>query len=366
MVCRPGRPTIRLLPVLTLLFVACTAEAPRTLAIVLGDPHLEAAQLALEDELANGPIPGLDTMFILEGGNRAAPAIESAARVAEAPGVVAVIGHSNSAASLAAAAIYNAAGVTQVAPSSTAALYGEAGAYSFRMVPPDPLQGRFLAEALSRVLPDGGRVALFYVNDDYGRGLRAALVASLDTGRYELVIDLPHAEPGDLAETVEDARGAVRAHRPEAVFWLGRASTLNSHLPVFRAELGDVPVLGSDGVGTWRWSAVEVDHALWEGVQYVDFMDMESGSEALADFRRRYTERHDREASSPEALTYDAVRVVLHALREGARSGEEVRVFLTSLGHERPAYPGVSGPVSFSESRDITRPYHMTLIRSAG
>lgn len=362
MVYRPRLPTVRLLSVSAFLLAACGAEEPRTLGVVLGQPHFDAAQLALEDELAQGPIAGLDTLFILEGGNRAAPAIESAARIAEAPGIVAVIGHSNSAGSLAAAAIYNAAGVTQVAPTSTAPLYGEAGPYSFRMVPPDPLQGRFLAEALDRILPEGGRVALFYVNDDYGRGLRAALLAVLDTGRHDLVIDLPHAEPGDLAETVKHARGAVRSSRPEAVLWLGRASTLDTHLPVFRAELGDVPVLGSDGVVAWWWSAVE-DHALWEGVRYVEFLDMEGGSDALMDFRRRYTQRYRREASSAEALVYDAVRVVLQALREGARSGEEVRAFLTSLGRERPAYSGLTGPVSFSDSRDITRPYHMTPIR---
>lgn len=342
---------------------ACDDSGPRTLGIVLGSSHYDATLLALDDELARGPIPGLDTITINARGNRAAPAIEHASRVVSVPGIVAVVGHSNSAASLAAARIYNDAGVVQLAPSSTAEIYSEAGPFSFRMVPPDPLQGRFLADAIAGALPDGGDLAVFYVNDDYGRGLHASLLSALDTTRHRPVLDLPHAEPGDPQESIAHIRSAVRAVPPDLVVWLGRASTLALHLPPLREELGDVPVLGGDAVGTWPLFPVDGSFEGWRGVRFVDFVDLEGDGPELREVRARYAERFGRQASGPDLLAYDAVRLILAALRDGATTGEEVRAWMASLGRDRPPFRGVTGEVAFTPSGDVSRSYQLLTIR---
>jgi ABC-type branched-subunit amino acid transport system substrate-binding protein len=68
----------------------------------------------------------------------------------------------------------------------------------------------------------------------------------------------------------------------------------------------------------------------------------------VADFRRIVGRmpRHD------DAMFYDAVMVLGHAIRVAGADREAVRRFLADLGHEEPAYLGVTGPITFGpESR---------------
>src|SRR5205807_47995 len=104
-------------------------------------------------------------------------ALTAAESLASDPKVLAVVGHTNSSASLAAAHVYNEHHVVQIAPTTTTPLYSEAGDYSFRMVASDVYQGRFLANLVLAI--PGQRVAVLYVNDDYGRALHAATMDRL-------------------------------------------------------------------------------------------------------------------------------------------------------------------------------------------
>ena len=50
-------------------------------------------------------------------------------------------------------------------------------------------------------------------------------------------------------------------------------------------------------------------------------------------------------------MSYDALMLVAHAVREvGARRGV-IRDYLLSLGRTRPPYQGVTGPITFTPDR---------------
>jgi branched-chain amino acid transport system substrate-binding protein len=358
--CTPADRRLRgALPLLVALAACDGSGAPVVVGVASGESFLEGARLAFEDGGAVGPIEGLDTVLIAEGTNRSESALRAAERLVAVPGIAAVVGHANSAASLAASQVYNAHEVVQIAPTSTAVAYSGAGPFSFRMVPPDDRQGRFLAETVMDAFPDGARLAVFYVNDDYGRGLRAELVAHLDTTRYHVPVDLPHAEESLDSLDVQSGVGAAVAARPDAIIWLARSAILGSFLPGFRRELGSIPVYGGDAVAR----AVQESHPpeLWDGVAYTDFVDAQA-SEELRSFDARFRRRFGTPAGGPEILTYDAIGLVLAALRDGRRTGPEIRDWLRSLGHERPAYVGISGPVSFDEDGNVERTFVLKVI----
>jgi branched-chain amino acid transport system substrate-binding protein len=356
---------------LTLCFgLACGDPASLVLGIASSQPHNNAGRLAWTDHATALRLP-LDTVFAEPSGNDAAPALQVAQRFVGTEGLVAVVGHSNSSASLAASPIYNQHEVVQIAPTSTAPAYSMAGPFSFRLVPPDDRQGAFLAGVLRDSLPPGARVALTYVNDDYGRALRAATVDAL-AGRAltdqrqagerqgpELVLDLPHLD--DLAAAPDSiARflvGSLVAARPEAILWIGRASSLRAVLPALRDELGaGVPVYGSDGLN----SAPAVGNAAtdWTGVNYVDFLDVRATARGRL-WADRYRERFGYGPQAGEALAYDAVGLILAAIRAGARTGPEVREYLVSLGRRRPPYEGVSGSIAFDDRGSVMRGYRL-------
>lgn len=326
---------------------------------------LDAARFAIEDARAAGFDLPLDTAFIFESSIHAEPALRAAHTFARMPGIVGVVGHSNSAASLAASQVYNQNEIVQLSPTASAVVYSRAGPYSFRLVPPDDQQGRFLAEVVRDSVAADARVALLYVNDEYGRGLRSSFLdawESVSDGR-PLALDLPHAADEHLGPEVRDHLvEATIAADPDVLLWLGRATPLDTVLPPLRASLGAVPIIASDG--TIAGARMPNPDGRWTGLRYVDFVDLSATPEART-FVRSYQERFGIEPTSGDALTYDAMGLLLEALRNGARTGPDARDYLLSLGRTRPPYQGVTGEVRFDAEGDVQRSYRLARIGGA-
>ena len=352
-----GRHRDRLALGAAILLASCEAvERPR-IGIATNDDFADAAALAVEDARAEwGELPA-DTTIAIESFTRAAIAIEGAGQLAAA-GVDAVVGHSSSAASLAAAPVYNENEIVQLSPQSSASAFSDAGPYSFRLVPPDHRQGTFIASALRQM--NARRVVVLYVNDDYGRGLRSSLLAALGGNDPEVVGDAPHLESAVTPEADLDlARRIVEQGRPDVVVWLGRPVILERYLALLRAA-GPIRIIGSDALSVVR----ERSGVAWTDVWYVDFVDLTASAE-LRDFSRRFEERHGRASSSADALTYDATRLLLQATHDGAHTGPEIRAWLESLGRERAAYAGITGPIRFDAAGDVDRSYVLRPVTSA-
>lgn len=348
--------------VVTLVAVAaagCAQERGVAVGVSTSAAFMDAARLAFADATADGSRLVVDTLMVGEATNEAAPALRAADRFVTDPRVVAVVGHSNSSASLAASQIYNANEVVQIAPHSSATVYSQAGPFSFRLVPPDDRQADFLVAHLEATFPEDARIAIVYVNDDYGRGLRAGVQAGLSGAGRRIVLEVPyvegHVEDGHIAYAVD----AISASRPDLILWLGRASTLSRFLPGIRASRPDLTVIGGDAVATA--GQLTPGEGSWSGVGHVDFLDLAS-TPALREFAARYLERFGRPATAPDVLTYDAVRVILAAVADGARSGPAVREYLASFGNGRPPYEGVAGPITFDPSGDVARSHVMVTI----
>ena len=339
--------------------VGSHTEPSPTIAGAAPGTFLEAMRFAVHEAGDGGSLEGLDTVFVSEASNRSGPALAVAQELVDTPGIAAVVGHANSAASLATSQVYNRSRVVQIAPTSSAPLYSEAGPFSFRLVPPDDGQGRFLAQVVSDSLQAGARLAVFYVNDDYGRGLRAGFLEALDIDGYPVVVDLPHTEddlePVDTQHLLE----ALDAAEVQALIWLGRVPQLNNLIPGLRSSLGDLPVIGGDALSRAR--LVTDRHPGWAPVMFADFLDMEATSELRA-FSRRFQDQRGFAPGPPEALSYDGVGLLLAAIREGARTGDDIRAYLESLGRDRPPYQGVTGPVEFDPNGDVRRDYALTRV----
>lgn len=333
-------------------------DAPR-IAVVLGGEGARAARLAFET-LGASTDPDLRRIGgrILEGrpNSDAAVALAAAETLAADPSVMAVVGHSNSGASIAASQVYNARHVVQLAPTTTSPLYSQAGPYSFRLVAGDDRQAAFLAAQVLAV--PGARVAIEHVNDDYGRPLRQRVIAALQARGVVPVYDGAYVE-SDTTDA-EEMVAAIAASRPTLLLWLGRSEHFGRLARPLRRALPGLAVLGSDGFG----GAVitrDGDHR-FDGVRYVRLVDVAHGSPALQAVRHRMRAAGGGELTDQEALAYDAVMVLAQAIHEAGADREAVRTWLTHLGREHPAYPGITGPVSFDRNGDRAGHYVMETI----
>lgn len=292
-----------------------------------------------------------------------AGAADSVLAVAEAfardPAVLAVIGHSNSAASLAASQVYNRAGLVQIAPTTTSVTYGEAGPYSFRMVPADDSQAAFMADvALAEWLP-AQRVAVVYVNDDYGRSLYRSLRPRLQNvvldGIYtELVV---HSQIAPLQRQIAGAR-------PDLLIWLGRPGRLAQVLPGLRQELPALRVLCGDACDEHRVIANE--GGVFDGVRFIRFIDVPPNPDAMELFQHSYREAAGVRAAAEAVLAHDAMVAVAGALADGARTREQVRAYLVSLGRARAPLDGLAGPIAFDDHGNLVRDYGLAEVTAGG
>jgi branched-chain amino acid transport system substrate-binding protein len=346
-----------------LVALACRDSTPARVGIVMSSDGRTGATFAAADIAAQareGGAPPLDVRIeSLEGASPASPSIAVAERLAEDPSTIAVVGHSNSATSLAASQIYNRRRVPQIAPTTTAPLYGSAGPYSFRLVPDDSSQAVFIAGIVAK---RGGVVVVGYVNDDYGRGLWSALRAELQRRGVTVADALPYLEAQDTTAINSIADG-VLVRRPAQLVWLGRSAQLGAVLDRVRPWLPALSVLGSDGVEAERLYATPERFA---GLRFVRFINPGDRRPELQAFRRRFRDSVDRELTAEAVLSYDAVMLIEAARRSGARSRDDVRTFLTSLGRSRPPFAGVSGPIAFDARGAVERRHLLAEVTDRG
>lgn len=333
-----------------LVFAACRPVEPVRIGIVLSSDGVAGAELAVAEINESGGIRGrpLALRVIAAAGSTtmARPAIVAAESLSLDPNVMAVVGHSNSSASLAASQIYNAHGVVQIAPTSSAPMMSRTGRYTFRLVASDNHQARFLADAITT---DGARprTAVFFVNDDYGHGLKRELLARLADRQVPVVFEAPYSQERPIADVPGTARAITRA-RPEVFVWLGRAAQLRQLLPDLRRSMPSLRVLASDGVDDANMGG-ETDSTLF-GIEYVSFLAPDAVNRPLDELRARFQAKMGMRPSAQAALVYDAVKLLAAAARDVRPERLAIHDYLTSLGGRRPAYAGVTGPIVFNSS----------------
>lgn len=349
-----------LLLLLMFALTGCADEAPPKIGVIVSETPAQAADIAAA-ELRPGERGYFEALIAVPAtpATDAEQAIEQAYAFVNDPRVLAVVGHANSASSLAASQIYNEAGLVQIAPTTTAPVYGAAGPFSFRLVPSDSFQAQYLSMVLEHHFPDS-RIALVHVNDDYGRGLVRMLRPQLDNIAFEGM----YADGGDSV-MVTRLRDGIAASKPDLLVWLGRPRMLGLLLPQLRRILPDLAVVCADACDT----AIVYDNADGEytGLFFVRFLEPGDTDSATVSFRSRYQKQTGQVASGEALLTYDAVRLVRAALLDGARTREEVRQYLVSLGSGRPAFEGITGKLEFDGSGASTRrPYRLAEVRADG
>ena len=346
--------------------LACGAPDALHVAVVTSGDAIHVARLAQERVNDAGGINGvpLELHVIDEGrSGRGHGALAIAESLAADSRILAVIGHSGSTTSIVASQVYNARGLLQIAPNSSAPLYRQAGPYSFRLVAGDEAQARFIAAHVQAMTPQP-RIAVLYVNNDYGQSLHQVLRAELRRTGASVVYESPYlggerfTDPQALADGVTSAQ-------PTLLIWLGGPTELTALLPVVRPGLPRLRVLGSDAMGGAPTDSQVVRH-LRDGDQFVSHYNSEN---AVRESRRqgsRLPAGVSDAMSAQGALTYDAVGLVADALTNGTATRIGVRDYLATLGKERPPYRGISGPISFDEHGDAPPSYVLFEISGSG
>lgn len=203
----------------------------------------QGVQLAADEQNAAGGLLGKKVVVKIFDDKASADAAPVAANEVVRSGAVAVVGHFNSGASIAAAPVYSGGGVLQITPTSTNPRLTQLGIPTvFRVTATDAAQGPALAAA---ILADGHRrPGIVYASGNtYAEGLAQAVAAALGHAGAEVAAQQPFTKgERDYTAQLEAVRGAgadalvVIAEAPQAADILLQGRDLDLALPVYGGD----------------------------------------------------------------------------------------------------------------------------------
>jgi branched-chain amino acid transport system substrate-binding protein len=290
-------------------------------------------------------------------------AVEIAAAFRDDPAVVAVVGHTESDATVSAAAVYEdregGGRRALIAISPTAAAPGVTESeWVFRVCPPVERQ----AEAMASYLADSlayRRVAVVYRNDSAGKGFTRGFVPALrragavDTERDPFVEEIPEFEA--YAKRM-GRRGS------QGVGFFGNASDALALLRELHAAGSAAVLIGanppSDSMLMDAETARQFSGARFAALYAADRPVTETGRRFAAGFRRRFGGTPDHWG----ALGYDAAQLIGRAVHEVGADRARVRGRVAQVGRDKPAFEGATGQIRFDAAGDpIDKP--VTIVR---
>ena len=308
-----------------------------------------AARLAIDDLNAkNVVIGGKAAKFELVSENDAGDA-EQAQAVAKKlvrAGVSGVVGHLNSATTLAASSVYHTAGVPQITATATDPRYTQQNMNTtFRVVANDRAIGTALGLYTSQVLKHK-RAIVIDNRSVYGRGLADIFATTAANNGTEIVGRLSsHYLNGDRKKIVS----LLKTEKPDLVFYGGLDTEAAQILHWVKQYAPQVRVMGGDGICTDALVSLAgkdstetslVGSNVICATGGISFAKMPQGEA----FATRYRNAYQQEAESYAPFVYDAVMALGTAMQR-ANSTEPKKIVpaLASLN-----VTGITGALQFT------------------
>ncbi|WP_044563453.1 branched-chain amino acid ABC transporter substrate-binding protein [Azospirillum sp. B4] len=310
---------------------------------VVGEQLRRGSEQAIKDINAKGGVLG-EKIVLIQADDASNPSQGvAAANKLITQGVVAVIGHYNSAVSIAAAKVYSEEGVVQISPGSTNPQLTEMGSSTtFRTCGRDDQQGEVAAQYIAKTYPKA-RIGILQDQTTYGRGLADATRAALaKLGLKEVVYEAVTVGDRDMSSVITRMKDA----QVDFVYF-GGLHTEAGLLVRQMAEKGlKAKFMAGDGiVSNEFWN---ITGATGNGVLNTfgaDYRQQPVAAEVVKSFRAQNYE--------PEAYTlysYAAVQAWAQAATE-AKSTDPAKV--AAILH-KASFQTVIGPLSFNAKGDRT------------
>jgi len=303
---------------------------------VYGVSCQKGVELAVKQINDAGGIKGKPVRVIYEDDKMDAPTAITALRtLIDVDKVPVVLGSGSSTVTLAILPVAKQAGIVQISAISTSPeLRNYAGTY-FGVMPTDEEQGAKWVEVAQQM--NYSKVALMYINNDYGIGVRDAFTKAFTAAGGSILISEPFAEGGTDFRT---ELLKVKATNPPVVFIVDHVVEGSIVLKQAR-QLGlDVPFIGDVAMQTDDF-ITQAGASAAEG-----FMALREGSPNTPQYQK-FAQDFQAMFNEPPTIwsdfAYDSVMLVAKAIETNGYSASGIRDGLLAIKD----YPGASGSISF-------------------
>jgi branched-chain amino acid transport system substrate-binding protein len=227
--------------------------------------------------------------------------------------------------------------------------------YAFRNFPAAERQGREMATHTAHTLRVS-KVAIFYVNDDFGLSLRDAFKGQFAPLGGSVLGTEPFESSG------KDFRSEIAkliSYHPQAIYIVGYGKPLGIALKQLREAGFQGFVLG--GLEVSFEDVLTVARNAAEGVIYLDVAFDPGGNDPIArEFVREYRSAYGKTPSMVAAMAYDAISLIADAVRHVGTDPDAMRAYLLQVR----SFPGACGTLAINQNRDVIQPLVMKQIQN--
>lgn len=251
----------------------------------------------------------------------------------------AVVGHLHSDITLAAAPVYESAGILMLTPASTAPELTRLGRqFVFRTVNSDAVTAQQLAGYAG--MKGYRRVAVCYVRSEYGSGLANAFERAASDEGIE-VLDRKSYDPSSGQPAYyEELFGEWADRRIDAVLLSATVPAAGMVVRALRAAGVDAPLIGGDGLDDQQ--LLEMAGEAAEGLVAVTVFSSRNPRADVRRFHRLYVERFGKRPDSWAARGYEAIRLLSDAAIYAERTEMDAASALRSGRRWRSLHGGTS------------------------
>ena len=288
-----------------------------------------------------------------------------ATNIATNPKFLAVVGHFNSSCSLAGKEIYKRHGIVELSPGSTNVTVCKGSDWTFRNLYHDDFQGQFIVRYIKNVFKDVQSVAVFFDNDDYGRGLKNSFTAEAEAVGLNVVA----LEAYDRDNTDFKAQlTSIKGKNPDVIFISGLYSQAGLIVKQAREAGITAKFFGADGVDSADFLTIAEDAA--EGTYITTPFTFGAGGEEAQKVAKAFEAEYGYPPDTWAALSYDAVGMIAEAIEKTyneeattAENRKAIRDYLASLDTPEEGYQGITGLTYFDKNGDtVNKPAYVKIV----
>jgi len=324
----------------------------------MGNDISQAATLAVEEWNAKGGVLGRKLEIVaFDDACDAQQSVTAAHKLVDG-GVVAVAGGYCSSAAIPASAVYHDAGVAFVADASSNPKLTDQGFENvFRVIGRDDQQGPYAAGFMMNTLK-AKKIAIIHDNTLYAKGLADATKAALEGKPGVQVVFFDAVTPGE--KDFSAVLTKVKSLSPDVTYYTG-------YYPeggLIAKQFKDLGVPGKFMAGDANNDPTFISEAgpASEGV-YVTSTPLPQDQSSAKSFIDRYKKRWNQDPGPYSALEYDAVNVVINAIKQ---SGSTDRAAIIKAITGTKNYQGATGAINFDKKGDRTSVLYITYIIKGG
>ncbi len=308
----------------------------------------QGIEMAVEEVNAKGGINGKKIKMInYDNKSENDETLAVVNRLVSQDNVLAIIGETTSGKSKIGAQIAQANKVAMLTPSATNPDVTKVGNYIFRACFIDPFQGLVMAKFTTENLKFKKAAILRDVKSDYSVGLSDVFANEFKKMGGEILTDVSYQE-GDI--DFKSQLTAIKTKKPDVIFVPGYYNEVALIAKQLK-ELGMTQILlGGDG-----WSSpklYEIAKEAMTGHYFSNHYTTESTDPKTVEFVKNYKAKHNEDPDVMAALGYDAVYMMVEAIKNTKEvTRETIREELSKLKD----FAGVTGKSSMDSNRDAVK-----------